>query len=159
MAAEGMGRRDAESARNLALVGYGLLFAAIFFAGVPALIAVIIAYSQRDAVPADIRSHHDFQIRIFWVGFALSTLAGVCFLGAALTVGAELWQVSQVNGWDGFRTVNIDLSEISIDGTLVWLLVATGMLVFLSIIWLVAAPAVGFIRLASARGIGHSAAS
>ena len=38
--------------RNLALLAYGLLFFAIFFAGVPALVAVAIAYSRRrEAAP------------------------------------------------------------------------------------------------------------
>ena len=36
-------RNSADVDRNLALLGYGLLFFAIFFAGVPALIAVAIA--------------------------------------------------------------------------------------------------------------------
>ena len=154
-----VGRRDFESARNLALVNYGLLFAAIFFAGVPALIAVIIAYSQRDEAPTAIRSHHDFQIRIFWIAFALSTAAGICGLAAAISIGGEMLQASRTTGWDGFDTVNIDLSQVSIDGAIVWLLAGTAMLIFTSIIWLVAAPAVGFIRLASAQPIGHSPAA
>ena len=33
--------------RNLAFVTYGLLFFSVFFAGVPALIAVAIAYARR----------------------------------------------------------------------------------------------------------------
>ena len=43
-------RESADVDRNLGLLAYGLLFFAIFFAGVPALIAVAIAYSRsRDA--------------------------------------------------------------------------------------------------------------
>jgi uncharacterized membrane protein len=61
--------------RNLALVNYGLLFASVFFAGVPALIAVVLAYTQRDQAANAIRSHYNFQIRIFWIAFAL-TLVG-----------------------------------------------------------------------------------
>ena len=37
------GRERAETAENLAMIAYGLLFASIFFAGAPALIAVVIA--------------------------------------------------------------------------------------------------------------------
>ena len=40
-------RDRGETAENLAMIAYGLLFASIFFAGAPALIAVVIAYSQR----------------------------------------------------------------------------------------------------------------
>lgn len=146
--------RGPEAARNLALVNYGLLFASIFFAGVPALIAVIIAYSQRDDAPPAIRSHHDFQIKIFWVAFALTMAAGACGLGALISGVGELMEFTRVNGWDGFSSINIDLSRMVIDGRIVSLLVAAVVLSLLAGLWLIAAPAIGFIRLVSARGIG-----
>jgi len=146
-----------ETARNLALVNYGLLFAAVFFAGVPALIAVIIAYAQRDEALPTLRSHYDFQVRIFWVAFALTLAAGVCFLAAIVNGVAELLEFTRANGWESFDTIQIDLSRLSIDGTIVGLVVASLVLTFLGAIWLVAAPAFGFIRLASERGIGHHA--
>jgi hypothetical protein len=55
-----------------------------------------------------------------------------------------------------FDTVTIDLSRISIDGRIVGLTVAALLLALLTSVWLVAAPAFGFIRLASDRRIGHS---
>ncbi|MDO8378100.1 MAG: hypothetical protein V4597_09450 [Pseudomonadota bacterium] len=151
---EHLSGRDPEAARNLALINYGLLFASIFFAGVPALIAVIIAYSQRDEAPPSIRSHHDFQIKIFWVAFALTMAAGACGLGALISGVGELMEFTRVNGWDGFSTINIDLSRLAIDGRIVALLVAAVVLSLLAGVWLIAAPAIGFIRLVSARGIG-----
>ena len=39
-------KREDEVDRNLALLDYGLLFFAIFFAGLPALVAVAIAYAR-----------------------------------------------------------------------------------------------------------------
>ena len=146
--------RGPEAARNLALVNYGLLFASIFFAGIPALIAVIIAYSQRDEAPVAIRSHPDFQIRIFWVAFGLTMAAGACGLGALISGVGELLEFTRVNGWDGFSTINIDLSRMVLDGRIVSLLVAAVVLSLLAGLWLIAAPAIGFIRLVSARGIG-----
>ena len=101
--------RQGETARNLALVNYGLLFAAIFFAGVPALIAVIIAYVQRDEAPARIRSHHDYQIRIFWVAFALTLAAGVAFLTALVSGLSELIAYTRMNGWEQ-HSLSIDVS-------------------------------------------------
>jgi len=151
---EHLGGRDPEAARNLALINYGLLFASIFFAGVPALIAVIIAYSQRDEAPPSVRSHHDFQIKIFWVAFALTMAAGACGLGALISGVGELMEFTRANGWDGFSTINIDLSRFAIDGRIVALLVAAVVLSLLAGVWLIAAPAIGFIRLVSARGIG-----
>lgn len=151
---EHLSGRDPETARNLALINYGLLFASIFFAGVPALIAVIIAYSQRDEAPPSVRSHHDFQIKIFWVAFALTMAAGACGLGALISGVGELMEFTRANGWDGFSTINIDLSRLAIDGRIVALLVAAVVLSLLAGVWLIAAPAIGFIRLVSARGIG-----
>jgi uncharacterized membrane protein len=159
MANGAISARAGESAKNLAMINYGLLFSAVFFAGVPALIAAIIAYSQRDEAPPAIRSHHDFQIRIFWVAFVLALAAGASLLGAMINVAGELFQKTQIGGWNSFETVDLDLSRVSLDGTLVGLLIATGLFSLLGGLWLVAAPAIGFIRLASERGIGHSPAS
>lgn len=150
-------RSSGDTARSLAMVNYGLLFAAVFFAGVPALIAVIIAYAQRDNTPPAIRSHHDFQIRIFWVAFSLTLAAGVCFLALLMLGLSSLVEFSQVNGIQGWDTVTLDLSRLTIDGTMIGLIVGGIVLSSLSLIWLVAAPAFGFIRLASERGIGQSA--
>ncbi|MCI3133036.1 hypothetical protein [Phenylobacterium aquaticum] len=150
--------RQGETARNLALVNYGLLFAAIFFAGVPALIAVIIAYVQRDEAPARIRSHHTFQIRIFWVAFALTLAAGVCFVTALVSGLSELIAAGGVHGWSQDHSYNIEMAHMSLDGRVIGLVVAGVILSILTGLWLVAAPAIGFIRLASERGIGDSAA-
>lgn len=156
---EAAGRtRQGETARNLALVNYGLLFAAIFFAGVPALIAVIIAYVQRDDAPAQIRSHHTFQIRIFWVAFALTLAAGVAFLTALISGLSEFVAYSRANGWTQ-HSLSIDVSRLSLDSRIIGLIVLGVILSVLTGLWLIAAPAIGFIRLASERGIGDSPAS
>jgi uncharacterized membrane protein len=152
------GGRAGEAARNLALITYGLLFASIFFAGLPALIAVIIAYSQRDEAPSQIRSHHDFQIRIFWVGFALTLLAAVSVLGAAIGLVGELVEASRTDGWDSLSDLRVEVSRLSLSGAVVLMGGLAVIFSFLTCLWLAAAPAVGFIRLASERGMGHSAA-
>ncbi len=150
--------RNADVARNLALVSYGLLFASLFFAGIPALIAAVIAYTQRDEAPPDVRSHYDFQIRIFWVGFALCIAAAACVLGAVVSGVAELLTYNRIEAFIGVEDVHLDLSRISIDGRIVGLTVAALLLVFVNALWLVTAPAIGFIRLASGQRIGHSPA-
>lgn len=150
-------RRDDEAARNLALVNYGLLFASIFFAGLPALIAAIIAYSQRDEAPAQVRSHFSFQIRTFWVAFGLTLGAGICALAATLAAIRDLVAFTRTQGWEGFGSIDVDLSRLSLDGAVIALLVGFVLCSVLAAAWLVAAPAIGFIRLASQRGIGHSA--
>lgn len=153
------GARGGETATNIALVNYGLLFASIFFAGVPGLIAVIIAYALRDEAPPTVRTHHDFQIRIFWVAFALALAAGICGLVAVVNGIGELLEFTRANGWDGFDSIRIDLSQFTIDGTIVGMIVASIVLSFLCALWLIAAPAFGFVRLASERAIGETPAA
>jgi hypothetical protein len=70
-------------ARGMAFAAYFLLLAALPTAGTSALLALIIAYARRDSATPLIRSHHQFQIRIFWIGVALVV--------AALALGASAW--------------------------------------------------------------------
>jgi len=95
------GASSVESSRNLALLNYALMFAAVFFAGVPALAAVIIAYTQRDSAPEPAHSHLGFQIRSFWVAFFLALLAGICGLAAVIHILASLYGLAYTAGWGG----------------------------------------------------------
>ena len=141
--------------RNLALLAYGLLFFAVFFAGLPALIAVAIAYAKRRDVPPFIAGHHRFQIFIFWVGFALTLLAALsAFAGIA-------WMMAQVvatavhsrwNGWD-----NVALPQMRIDYMTMAMFGAAGILGVLTGLWLFVTSAYGFSRLASQRSIRQTA--
>jgi uncharacterized membrane protein len=154
MSAEPGGGMD----RNLAFLNYGLLIGSVILAGAPALVAVVIAYAQRQAAPQPVRSHYVFQIRIFWIAFALSLAAGVCallLLGEAVTA---LVRLGQAHDWT-LDTVAIDISPLTLDVSMLLTAIAAGALLFASVLWLVAAPAFGLIRLASGRGIGHSAGS
>ena len=159
MTNEAGGGGVSESARNLAFINYGLLFASIFFAGVPALIAAIIAYSQQDEAPPAIRSHYKFQIRVFWIAFGLALAAGLSFLGVVIRVTNEVFQFTQLPGWDVHDNVKLDLSNVTLDGTLMALLASSAMFATLGGIWLILAPALGSVRLASGQGMGHSARS
>jgi uncharacterized membrane protein len=156
MTVDSLGFRPGESSQNLAMIGYGLLFASIFFAGFPSLIAVVIAYSQRDAAPRFVRSHFQFQIRIFWVAFVLTLSAAACGLAGVITGLGEVIDVAAVRGLDHLETTRIELPALTINAQVIGLVVAALLLGFLSSLWLLAAPAVGFIRLASERTIGHS---
>jgi uncharacterized membrane protein len=150
--------KGGQAARNLGMMNYALLFGSIFFAGAPALIAVIIAYSQRDEAPPLAASHYSFQIRIFWVAFALSLVAGGCILALLAEVVGSLITFTGAHGWGRFETMTLDLSRLSIDGTLISLITGAAVSVFLATAWLVIAPGYGAIRLASEQGIGHSPA-
>jgi uncharacterized membrane protein len=152
----GAGR--SETAENLAMIAYGLLFASIFFAGAPALIAVVIAYSQRREATARIRSHFDFQIRVFWAAFVLTLVAASCGLAGVIGGLGEMINAASITRIERIDSISIDLSHITIDGRVIALIVAAFVLGFLSSVWLLGASAVGFIRLASERGMGDAPA-
>jgi uncharacterized membrane protein len=141
--------------RNLALLAYGLLFFAVFFAGLPALIAVAIAYAKRRDVQPFIAGHHRFQIFIFWVGFALTLLAALsAFTGMAWMMGQVVVAAihSRWNGWD--TTV---LPQIRVDTMTMAMFGAAGVLGIITGLWLFATSAYGFSRLASQRSVRQTA--
>lgn len=140
--------------RNLALLGYGLLFFAIFFAGVPALIAAAIAYARRRNADSALRSHFRFQIFIFWVGFALTLLAALSGLAALLVLIGQVIRGTVDGRWDSFDTVIF--SQVHV-GAVVACVAVAGVLAVVTGIWLLTTSAYGFIQLASRQSIRQTA--
>ncbi len=66
-------------AENMAKVAYILYLVSIVF-GVTALVAVVIAYVNRDEGPQWLRSHYQFQIRTFWIGLLYLVVGSVLSL-------------------------------------------------------------------------------
>ncbi|HZC15644.1 MAG TPA: hypothetical protein VE309_02680 [Caulobacteraceae bacterium] len=147
-------RPSNDADRNLALLAYGLLFVAIFFAGLPALVAVAIAYSRRTASAPPARAHFRRQIFIFWVGFALTLLAALTGLSAALILLGEVFFGLIDGGRGGLNTEIFDHAHM---GVVMMCIVATGVLVVITGIWFMANSAYGFIRLASRQSISQTA--
>ncbi|HYG27556.1 MAG TPA: hypothetical protein VD906_11675 [Caulobacteraceae bacterium] len=152
------GRGDVDS--NLAMLGYGLLFVSILFAGLPGLVAVVIAYAQRDSVNMAVRSHYNFQIRIFWIALALTAVAAVAALLAIAVGVGQIIELGLSHSWDAWDTLafNLDFEQLSFAPAIVMLLSAAGMSFLAACLWLLTAPIVGFIRLVSQRGMGDRAA-
>ena len=139
--------------RGIAMLNYGLLFASVFFAGVPALIAVALAYSRKSKAPPDLKRHFRIQIRIFWIAFFVALLAGGCgFAGVVMAVVELARSAGWVWNWD-----DIDLRALRVGGDIVVLLVAAVVLSLVDAVWLMASSAVGFIRLASGQGLSKAA--
>src|SRR5829696_6439022 len=107
--------RPADTTMNMAMLGYALLFASIFFAGLPALIAVVIAYAHRKEGSRALRNHFNAQIRIFWVGFALTLAAAACALAGLVAGLGEIIKVAGVTGFDRFGALQIQLSDVTLD--------------------------------------------
>ena len=139
--------------RNLAFLTYALLFFSIFFAGVPALIAVAIAYARRRDADALARGHHAFQIWIFWVGFLLALLAGAAGLSAILTSLAAALRLAAHDNWNGWGALR--LSDVVGPASLSFA-VASGVLGVSAAVWLVVTSVYGAVRLASNRGMRQS---
>lgn len=141
--------------RNLAFLAYGLLFFSIFFAGAPALIATAIAYSRRADAPPMVRTHHNFQIFVFWVGFGFALLAGVSGLAAVLAVIGEMIHVASMQDFDAWDAVSVKLADIHVSRWVIAFMIASVALGVASALWLVISSAYGFVRLASGQAIGH----
>ncbi|HEX6866683.1 MAG TPA: hypothetical protein VF122_05585 [Caulobacteraceae bacterium] len=144
--------------RNLALLAYGLLFVSILFAGLPGLIAVVIAYVQRDVAGPAMRSHFAYQIRIFWVALALTLVAALSALGAVAVGVGELIDIGIHHNWDAWDSVSFEISDMDLNPAIVVLLGIAGIASLATAAWLIVAPAIGFIRLVSQRGMGDRAA-
>ena len=147
-------RRSEDVDRNLALLAYGLMFFAIFFAGAPALVAVAIAYARRGEAGPSLRSHFRRLISIFWVGFALTVLAALSGLAAVLFVVGEVVRGAVGGQWDSMDAVVFSQLHV---GAVVLLIASAAVLGVLTAVWLMIASAYGFIQLASSRSISQTA--
>ena len=141
--------------RNIALLAYGLLFFAIFFAGAPALIAVAIAYARRREVDPFVASHHRFQIFIFWIGFALTLLAALSGLAALLSIVGDLVHVAMQARWDGWNVIH--MANLHLGRPFFAFVTAAAGLGVMTGLWLLVTSAYGFIRLASHHSIRQTA--
>lgn len=151
-----------EAERNLALLAYGLLGVSIFFAGITALAAIIIAYVLHDAATEALSRHFRFQIRIFWVGVAFVVVTVIAGLVALLGAAGNLLHSAAPE--DVVRTVDVLGREIDLSGLRMTPLVITAAGVSVSsavlgALWMVVASAIGFIQLATSKHIGQTAHS
>lgn len=133
--------------RNLALVSYALLFAAPFVFGLTALIAVVIAYVRKPEAEPVTASHYRYQIRIFWIGFALSMVAvlalmvGVGFL--MVEVVKALVMNAPADAWEAVAwEVEPAFPAVFFIGLIVFLAAYAA-----SSLWLILSSIVGMVRL------------
>lgn len=142
--------------RNLAFVGYALLFVAPFVFGVTALIAVVIAYVRKPEAEPALRSHYGYQIHVFWIAFCLGLIAA---LGALFGLGfliSDLIEVvarhSRYDAWDWAAMEGEDVRVRAVTfigfGTAVLASVLGGL-------WLLVASLFGVARLAAYKPVGR----
>jgi uncharacterized membrane protein len=73
---------DPDRGMLTAFIGYGLLLISVCTGGLSGFIAMILAYDRKGQSGPVPRTHFAFQLRIFWVCFALSLTAGALWIGA-----------------------------------------------------------------------------
>jgi uncharacterized membrane protein len=92
-----------------AKINYFLLIVSLF-AGVTAVIAIVIAYVYRSDCPEWLKSHFDFQIRTFWIGLlylVVGILTSFIGIGVIILVGAAIWLI--VRCIKGIKTLDQQL--------------------------------------------------
>lgn len=140
-------RPQTDVERNLGLLAYGLMFFAIFLSGLPALIAVMIAYSRRKECGSSVaNTHYGFVIWIFWVGCGLALLTAAAGMATVFSALIQLIGHSGpevVDTWADFQSRLAGSSSVAL------FFISTAVLFVLTGLWLAGASTYGFIRLAS----------
>lgn len=92
--------RQAEPARNLAVVVYILQALAFFTGGLTALAGVIVNYIKLDEVAGTwVEPHFRWQIRTFWLGLfwtVLGTITTFLLIGWLILLATSIWLIYRV---------------------------------------------------------------
>jgi len=92
-----------KSAKTLTTIIYAL-YAASYFVGITAIVAIVINYIKKEDVAGTfLESHFRWQIRTFWFGMLWGVLGGITFLiviGWAVLIADGIWIIYRlVKGW------------------------------------------------------------
>jgi uncharacterized membrane protein len=94
-----MDQQGLQKARDLTQIIY-LLYAASIFAGITAVIAIIINYLKRDEVAGTwLESHFRWQIRTFWFSvlwLVIGSLTIIIFIGFIIWGIAGIWAIYRI---------------------------------------------------------------
>lgn len=148
--------RDESADRNLAYLVYGLLFFSLFFAGAPALVALVIAYSRRSDVSPLIASHHRFQITIFWVALVIGLVGGISLLASIGTLIANIVHSVSDGGSISLNTFSLEVKDVHMPVATVTFAAIALIATLLTGFWMVLASMFGALRLASGLRMGQS---
>jgi len=95
--------RNIKSGKTLTTIIYAL-YAASFFVGITAIVAIIMNYIKRDDVAGTfLESHFRWQIRTFWFGVLWGVVGAITFLlaiGWFVLIANSIWIIYRiVKGW------------------------------------------------------------
>jgi uncharacterized membrane protein len=90
--------------KNVALAGYALQALAFFLGGIPAVVAVVLAYVKRDDARGTwLESHLRWQIRTFWIallGGIVGIVTFIILIGWLILCATAVWVIYRiVKGW------------------------------------------------------------
>jgi len=97
------GEEAIKSAKTLTTIIYAL-YAASYFVGITAIVAIVINYIKKEDVAGTfLESHFRWQIRTFWFGLLWGALGGITALiviGWAVLIADGIWIIYRlVKGW------------------------------------------------------------
>lgn len=145
--------------RTLAFVVYAMHFLSPFVFGLTALIGVAIAYVRKPEAEPVLASHYRFQIRVFWVGFALSVIAAFAIM---IGLGVIFWELAGAflsdMPADPAAAVNRNLDVDLPVGAFVALIIG-GCGWVTTAFWMIITSVAGALRLSAGRGIGRRGAA
>jgi uncharacterized membrane protein len=155
----GPGAEASSEDRIIAGLNYALLFATPFFAGLTAVIAIVLAYVRRPLSDPLTRTHYAFQMRIFWIGlivFVLSVVVAIVGLFMAFgVIGPEnargvgdFFTIS-----DGGASASSHVGHFNVAGVILLTICAAAL--FFDLLWVMLASVFGLARLLSSEPIGR----
>jgi uncharacterized membrane protein len=94
---------EMSSAKTVTTIIYAL-YAASFFVGITAIVAIVMNYIKKDDVVGTfLESHYRWQIRTFWFGMlwcVLGAITFIIFIGWFVLVAAGVWIIYRIaKGW------------------------------------------------------------
>ena len=84
-----------------------VLYGIGYFTGISALIGVVIAHVKVDDADPVLRSHYQFQIRTFWIGFLYITIGfalSIVLIGIPILIWWFVWSLIRIT--KGFIAIN-----------------------------------------------------
>jgi uncharacterized membrane protein len=99
-----LGEESLRKLKNVALAGYALQALAFFLGGIPAVVAVVLAYVKRDDARGTwLESHLRWQIRTFWIallGGIVGVVTFIILIGWLILCVTAVWVIYRiVKGW------------------------------------------------------------
>jgi hypothetical protein len=157
-----------------AYIGYGLLLFSLFTCGAAGLLAMILAYDRKGQSAPLAATHFRFQLKIFWICFALTLAAGALWFGGLLSLlrsappppplihnqpDAQLVHIA--DAWSQpvaaqMWSYHFDMHPAHVPGATAFQLTVGALMLAGAVLFSWIGPIFGIVRLAAGRPIGQA---